>query len=69
MFQKPMREQIAENEQTQKVNQILGYIEKALNVKKHDLSLIENVLQNAGKQESDKQKSFAFMDSNEYEKK
>jgi|TARA_R100000951_G_scaffold97819_1_gene87587 chaperone required for assembly of F1-ATPase len=68
MVYKPMREQIKENEQNQKVDQILGYIENALKIKKCDLSVIENVLHQADTQESDKQKSFAFMDANENEK-
>lgn len=68
MVFKPMREQIAENEQNQKVDQILGYIEKALNVKKPDLFVIKNILHQTDTQESDKQKSFAFMDSTKYEK-
>ena len=68
MVFKPMREQITENEQNQKVDQILGYIQKALNIKKPDLSVIKNILHQADTQDSDKQKSFAFMDSTKYEK-
>ena len=68
MVFKPMREQITENEQNQKVDQILGYIQKALNIKKPDLFVIKNILHQTDTQESDKQKSFAFMDSNENEK-